>query len=293
MSNDKKHGMIFYIVLALCAAAGVLSLAMFVPQVREMIIGLGEKYVGRPLTHEVWHERFIRWEIVFLLENIAFVFIVLALSKEERSRNLRSNWYVVLSMLALGVLSMPERKSYGIAFPFSALAIVFAASQWHGLFAMAWHSSKKVRALSAVSTFGYAAYIVPMFVQRFVNSSILRRLFGGQVEFMLYSVGMLGAFAVFMLFCLFWRLFLREAGGMIARALRSCSRAELAVYALLCVATLVYVAVAFVRTGIFYGKGGSIYSADSWMLPNGNAFLHLAHNENDLRQPLFAVFTAP
>ncbi|MCH5289747.1 MAG: hypothetical protein J1E32_07550 [Treponema sp.] len=231
-------------------------------------------------------------------EMFAYFGLTLALPKGERLRNLRSNWHVVLSMLALGVLFMPgTNRRYAVAFPFSAIAIVFAASQWHGLFAMAWHSSKKVRALSAVSTFGYAVGIVPVLVNNFMKSSTFQTLFGTWAKLVLYAVATVGmlasATAVFVLFCLFWRLFLREAGGMIARALRSCSRAELLIYALLCAATLAYVAVVFARTGIFYEKGDSIYSADSSMLPNGNAFLHLAHGKNDLRQPLFAVFTAP
>ena len=231
-------------------------------------------------------------------EMFAYFGLTLALPKGERLRNLRSNWHVVLSMLALGVLFMPgTNRRYAVAFPFSVITIVFAASQWYGLFAMAWHSSKKVRALSAVSTFGYAVGIVPVLVNNFMRSSTFQTLFGTWAKLVLYAVvavGMLAsAAAVFVLFCLFWRLFLREAGGMIARALRSCSRAELLIYALLCAATLTYVAVAFVRTGIFYGKDGSIYSADSSMLPDGNAFLHLAHSENDIRQPLFAVFSAP
>ena len=230
-------------------------------------------------------------------EMFAYFGLTLALPKGERLRNLRSNWHVVLSMLALGVLFMPgTNRRYAVAFPFSAIAIVFAASQWHGLFAMAWHSSKKVRALSTVSTFGYAVGIVPVLVNNFMKSSTFQTLFGTWAKLVLYAVvavGMLAsAAAVFTLFCLFWRLFLSEAGGMIARALRSCSRAELLIYALLCAATLAYVAVVFARTGIFYGKGGSIYSADSWMLQT-NAFLHIAHGENDLRQPLFAIFTAP
>ena len=40
------------IAMVLCVA-GVLSLVIFIPQVRELIIGLGERYVGRPLTHAV------------------------------------------------------------------------------------------------------------------------------------------------------------------------------------------------------------------------------------------------
>lgn len=66
------------IAMVLCAAAGVLSLVIFIPQVREMIIGLGEKYVGRSLTHEVWHGRFINYEEHFLAV-VVVVFMLLKL----------------------------------------------------------------------------------------------------------------------------------------------------------------------------------------------------------------------
>ena len=59
--------------MILCAALGVCSLVIFIPQVRELIIALGEKYVGRPLTHSAWHARFIKWEIMFLIASAVFV----------------------------------------------------------------------------------------------------------------------------------------------------------------------------------------------------------------------------
>ena len=76
MENEKSLKLLK--VCAVVCAAGVLSLVMFVPQVREMIIWLGERCVGRPLTHEVWHGRLIYYEKAFLLLNIALVLIVRA-----------------------------------------------------------------------------------------------------------------------------------------------------------------------------------------------------------------------
>ena len=73
MENEKSLKLLK--VCAVMCAAGVLSLVMFVPQVREMIIWLGERCVGRPLTHEVWHGRFIKWEKTFLLLDIVLVLI--------------------------------------------------------------------------------------------------------------------------------------------------------------------------------------------------------------------------
>ncbi|MDE6719149.1 MAG: hypothetical protein K2J68_04750 [Treponemataceae bacterium] len=54
-ANQKKS--VIFILLVL--AAGVLSLVIFLPQVREMIINFGERIVSRPLMHEIWSERFI------------------------------------------------------------------------------------------------------------------------------------------------------------------------------------------------------------------------------------------
>ena len=66
MENEKSRKLL-KVCAVVCAAAGVLSLVIFIPQVRELIIGMGEKYVGRPLTHDVWHKRFIAVELTFLL----------------------------------------------------------------------------------------------------------------------------------------------------------------------------------------------------------------------------------
>lgn len=77
MENEKKQKLL-KVCSVMCAAAGVLSLVVFIPQVREMIISLGEKYVGRSLTHEVWHGRFINYEEHFLAV-VVIVFLLLNL----------------------------------------------------------------------------------------------------------------------------------------------------------------------------------------------------------------------
>ncbi|MCH5283042.1 MAG: glycosyltransferase family 39 protein [Treponema sp.] len=81
--------------MVLCTAAGVLSLVIFIPQVREMIISLGEKYVGRPLTHEVWHRRFINWELKFLVLAFALVFLFSGRIFEITERYAKVSWIFV------------------------------------------------------------------------------------------------------------------------------------------------------------------------------------------------------
>ncbi len=71
MQNEKIQKICKILVIA-CAAVGIASLVMFIPAVRNFIIDLGELYVGRQLTREVWHGRLIKWESLFLTSLILF-----------------------------------------------------------------------------------------------------------------------------------------------------------------------------------------------------------------------------
>lgn len=71
-------------ILKICAIffafVGLCSLCIFIPQIRELIIGFGENLIGRPLTHSVWHERFINWEIKWLITDLIFICLLLYFS---------------------------------------------------------------------------------------------------------------------------------------------------------------------------------------------------------------------
>lgn len=71
---------------------------------------------------------------------------------------------------------------------------------------------------------------------------------------------------------------------------------ERMVYLILMIASLALVVTSFAQTEAFYGTEyyvDIIYTSDSPSLVKGNVYLTLNHVENDLRQPLFAVFAAP
>ncbi len=78
---------------------------------------------------------------------------------------------------------------------------------------------------------------------------------------------------------------------------RTFNRAEWLLYALLTIVLLAYAAWAFSLSNGFYSanNGGYdiVYTADTDALYNNMAYLSLTFVENDLRQPLFALFSAP
>ncbi|MDE6720250.1 MAG: glycosyltransferase family 39 protein [Treponemataceae bacterium] len=98
------------IAMILCAVAGMLSLVMFVPQVRELIIGLGERMVGRPLTHEVWHGRFIRWELQFLVLVLVACFILSGRAVEINIRGMK-----IITWTFIGAVSVCLVVAAGIS----------------------------------------------------------------------------------------------------------------------------------------------------------------------------------
>jgi hypothetical protein len=72
--------------------------------------------------------------------------------------------------------------------------------------------------------------------------------------------------------------------------------AEWVIYSLLLIASLSFMVFSFTQSQAFYGTELSydiIYTSDSPSLVKGNVYLALTHPENDLRQPLFALFAAP
>lgn len=96
----------------------------------------------------------------------------------------------------------------------------------------------------------------------------------------------------FVFFCLL--LFFREFFGLLD--LSDLPRWEVLGYAALFLVLAAFTAVVFFSSNAFYGSEARydlIYTSDSPVLVKGNVYLLLLQYENDLRQPLFAVFAAP
>ena len=96
----------------------------------------------------------------------------------------------------------------------------------------------------------------------------------------------------FTFFCLL--LFFRKLSGLLE--LSGLPRWEVLGYAALFLVLAAFTAVVFFSSNAFYGSEAPfdlIYTSDSPLLVQENAYLVLLHGQNDLRQPLFAVFAAP
>ena len=105
-------------------------------------------------------------------------------------------------------------------------------------------------------------------------------------------VCVLALFALYVWFALFSDWALR----LIRRWAASASRAEIWFLLIGGVLAVVAIVLAYSRSNAFYGGGMKydvVYTTDSDSLVSGNAFFFVNAYENDIRQPMFAVFSMP
>ena len=153
-----------------------------------------------------------------------------------------------------------------------------------------------LKIFSGLTALGVCVYSAEALAEKVIeHPQILVRLHMPPGMFLCVSlaVSLLAFLSVYMFVIYFWRRLLGviDSGGL----LRDAGRYELAFYVLMFAVSASWMTLVFLRTNVFYDAPGYnvVYSSDSSGLVMGNCFLRLTHPENDIRQPLFAVFSIP
>lgn len=85
MQDEEKMRKLGKVAMTLCVAAGAVSLVVFIPQVRELIIQLGDVVAGKSINREKWSSEIISWEVEILA---ILSFGILCLLPENRYKPL-------------------------------------------------------------------------------------------------------------------------------------------------------------------------------------------------------------
>lgn len=220
--------------------------------------------------------------------------------KAEIKANLKRNWYFPISAMAFFCLSATLTLGYLIGLLLAFVIAIIISTQISSILGQVKKSNIAFKALSIATAVGICFAGQESFYADWSVSSKAQAL-----EAMLPitidipgTISVFGAVAAipFVYFCvlLFWNCIervLRES-----RIFSEIKTAEWIVYGILLIAMLGYMVFSFAQSQAFYGTELSfdiIYTSDSPSLVKGNVYLALTHPENDLRQPLFAVFAGP
>lgn len=192
--------------------------------------------------------------------------------------NLKKNWIFPLSSAAFFLLQASPTPDHLCAAA-AAIAIAFViAIHTPGLFAAARQNSRTFQLLTLLTALGICKF----------------RLDAAGIS--LFSVLLFAAGLPFVFVCLCF--FFRTLGHTLREvdAFRTLHRKEAALYVLLLVIFVCLTGAVYCNTGVFSLTSDPydiLYTGDFPLLVNDDVCLDLTHLENDLRQPLFAVFSAP
>lgn len=213
--------------------------------------------------------------------------------------NIKSNILLILSSFAFMGLNIQLSRNGIFSLLLSYILIVFVFSQVTGIFQKIKAIPVAIKIYSFVSSVGICYYARKVFVGDISSSSLLRRVCEkiniDQTILLRWLSAIIALFAIIAVFVLV-SLLLNYLIEKLKTVFRSLSKIELIIYSILTIALLGFVCYVFFGSNAFWGTKLNydiIYTSDSPSLVNSNVYLRLYHGENDLRQPLFAVFAAP
>lgn len=216
--------------------------------------------------------------------------------------NLKNNWYFPLSALAffwpqVQWLVEPEIWHVSLAISFFCMLIVsgqlpnlWNETRAHGWFVQMWTLLSTCGILLRSQRFAYDALVGNASLQALAADSS-----ADMARFVSVALALGGFLFVYICLCWFWSRLgeMLNDCGLFARL----TRWEWALYSLLALAEIFCMARIFLATTAFYTNDPSgydiIYTSDSGAIFNHMGYLFITFPENDLRQPLFALFAAP
>lgn len=222
-------------------------------------------------------------------------------SLREMLTNLKSNWFLVISAAAFACLTAQPMRRYVVGVGVTVLAVLLLSTQLPSLWQYAKRTPLWRHLVAAATAIGicwsskalfysnWAWYFDahPHLVAHFpagVHAATLLALCGAVVAF------------YFTYYCVlaFWNTLIRVISE--AKIFRGIGFGEWMTYCILFGITLGLMIAIFLHTNTFYDtpiKYDIIYTSDTSALVSSNVYLTLTNPENDLRQPLFAVFASP
>jgi len=217
-----------------------------------------------------------------------------SIKQKELGENVRNNWFIPVSALFFLLLNagMPEL----ISMPFSsyisilpAFILILLLSAICPPFRTFFNgTSRKIRAVAFFSSFG-TCYSVWMILRYCSYPALFDYTFILRTASMILAVPF-----VFAVCLILWQRLAELFRTIVLSA--DVKKYELILYSSIFLIYCVFVTICFTSSKAFYdvsGLGEVIYTSDSPGLVRYNTFVVVDDFQNDIRQPLFAIFSAP
>lgn len=250
-------------------------------------------YISNKLQLLVWCILLVV-SIIFVLlfsNDKDLIFKNLNLDLKSMFFNLKTNWYWLISIEFLYMLFIRSTKLQYCFIIFANVLIIFILTQVKSIKEKVKNINLKFKIFAILSTIGTCYYTKNLFLKKFFEKA----------EFNYSVLNLLAIFSAimssFIIFALI-TIFLDYTWNKIKDVFEDMSKKEKSCYVILLVGIIIFISYMFLNSTAFYGTEDALFDvlfvSDSGRLVlNENVYLSLYHGENDLRQPLFAIFAIP
>lgn len=217
--------------------------------------------------------------------------------QKEMLMNFKKNWYLPLSAFSFFFLQSTITLSHVLAIIVAILLVSLIACNVTSIYENIKDcKNKRLKIFSILTTLGICLWGQTYNYKIWQNSLELQTIQSYVSIDLSACISILFAVLsfVFVYICVFY--FWKKINLIINSAIEGINKKEQILYIILFLCVCIFVSYIFLKTDAFYGSNkffDVIYTSDSSALVQHNAFLSLLYSENDLRQPLFAVFAAP
>ncbi|MBO4897181.1 MAG: hypothetical protein J5590_02645 [Clostridia bacterium] len=225
--------------------------------------------------------------------------------KELSINNLCRNWWFLISAVAFAVSSVSHTYAFYTYGYISIIGVipfaVFVGARYENILKSVLKTGKCFLILSAISAISLSIENQPTLLlselRDFLSIIQYKTGISTHADFLAFVIIpklLLPLNAVFY-FTVLTKIY-TFIENVLKKVIKLFTKKDVIVASLLCAALIVLVAVAFCNAdGLsgYYKNGNYIYTADIGRLLKGNCYTSINHLQNDIRQPLFAVLSAP
>lgn len=221
-------------------------------------------------------------------------------SNPNMIENLKHNWFFPISAFCFFALNSWNLVYYLIGIIIAFFIVLWVSLHYGKISDIYNKSSLPIRVFSLINSVGICIFDHDLFYKIWAERALYDT--SSPIPFpslaLANIIGIIGSIIAFYFVFISLLYFNKKLFDVFKdyALFKDIKSSELVFYIILCLLTFVFVTYAFLNSQLFYKTeyiANVLYTSDSPMIVQLNAYLDLTHMENDLRQPLFAVFSSP
>ena len=207
---------------------------------------------------------------------------------KESTKNLKNNFILLISSIFFIILNF-QNKSYILYQGIACLFIFLLFTRVENIFDKTKKASKFLKFLAIIGAIGIVYFVANRF---WTNIQLTTTIKTRDISRLIYVVMIASSFSIYT----FLALLYNHLSKIFYDVFHNMTKLEKFIYFLIALFLIIIIIRVFTKTNVFFDQKyvyDVVFTSDIGAIVRDNAYMNLYHPENDIRQPLFAVFAMP